>query len=141
MDKPKTRTRADELPQEVQEEARRITGIILNECIMLHKKYGPYMMEVFYKKMLAARLIAQGLWVDQEVPIDVVEDGVAVKGAFRMDLVVNKMVIIELKATPIAMETHEVQLYTYLRLSRLHYGVLVNFGLERLIDGFKRIAF
>lgn len=132
--------RADELPQATQDEASRITGLILNESIAIHRKYGPFLLERFYREMLCARLKRQGVAARMEVPIKVEEEGVAVDLAFRADLVVDGLVIVELKAHPEMLGIWNQQLLTYLRLSGLHYGVLVNFGVELLKDGYRRFV-
>ena len=132
--------KANELPQPIQDEAERITGIILNESIALHRKYGPFMLERFYQELLRARLIKRGLKVEKEVPIAVEEEGVKVDLAFRADLVVNDMVIIEVKAASERLAIWNQQLLTYMRLAKCHYGVLVNFGQELLKDGYQRFA-
>lgn len=132
--------KAEDLPQHIQDEAERITGIILNESIALHRKYGPFMLERFYQELLRARLIKRGLKVEKEVPIAVEEEGVTVDLAFRADLVVNDMVIIEVKAASERLAIWNQQLLTYMRLAKCHYGVLVNFGQELLKDGYQRFA-
>ncbi len=132
--------RADTLPQETQDEANRIIGLILNESIALHRKYGPFMLERFYQELLQARLVRQGLRVEREVPIKVVEEGVAIDLAFRADLVVNESVLVELKAAKESLAIWNQQVLTYMGLARLHYGVLVNFGMEFLKDGFRRFV-
>ena len=132
--------KAEDLPQHIQDEAERITGIILNESIALHRKYGPFMLERFYQELLRARLIKRGLKVEKEVPIAVEEEGVTVDLAFRADLVVNDMVIIEVKAASERLAIWNQQLLTYMRLAKCHYGVLVNFEQELLKDGYQRFA-
>lgn len=132
--------RADTLPQETQDEANRIIGLILNESIALHRKYGPFMLERFYQELLQARLVRQGLRVEREVPIKVVEEGVTIDLAFRADLVVNESVLVELKASKESLAIWNQQVLTYMGLARLHYGVLINFGMEFLKDGFRRFV-
>ena len=132
--------KACELPCEVQEEARRVTRIILDEAIALHTKYGPFMLERFYQELLRARLVKRGLKAEKKVPIAVEEEGVAIDIAFRADLVVNDSIIIEVKANKEQQSVWNQQVLTHMNLVRLHYGVLINFGLPRIRDGYVRFA-
>ena len=122
-------------------ERYRLNGILLDEAIYIHRKYGPLLLEHFYREMLASRLRRRGLSVRTEVPIKVVDEGVAVDLAFRMDMLVNEMMVVELKVAEAHKTVFEQQLLTYLRLSGKRLGVLLNFGMETLMpNGYKHFV-
>lgn len=119
-------------------ESYRLSGILITEAIAIHKKYGPKLLEHFYQAILASRLRRRGLEVETEVPVTVIDEGVKVDLAFRMDLVINGLMVVELKVADALRPVHKQQLLTYLRLSGLRLGALLNFGTETLMpDGYK----
>lgn len=121
-------------------EINRITGIILHESIRLHNELGPGLLESTYEAVLAKRLRNRGLRVDRQRPMPLVIDGEDFGEAYRLDLFVNDLVVVELKAVE---QMHPVsfrQVRTYLRLLELPIGLLINFGEVTLMDGYHRIA-
>ena len=121
-------------------EGERIKGLILDEAIAIHREYGPFLLENFYEKALAGRLRKHGLTVLEQVAISVEDHGTMIDLAFRLDLLVNNLVVIELKVATQDNVAFHKQLITYLRLAKKPFGVLLNFGLPRLIDGYEQYA-
>ncbi len=118
-----------------------LNGIVLHEAISLHQNYGPMLLENFYRVALLHRLRDKhGLDVKTEVPVTVVDEGHVIDVAFRMDLLVNDTLVVELKSTEANKPVYEQQLLTYLKLANKRYGVLLNFGYPRLIDGYKHFV-
>jgi len=117
-----------------------ISGIILDASIRIHSQLGPGLFESVYQKCLAHELQKGGLRVQQEVILPIEYDDLIIKDAFKIDLLVNDIVIIELKAVTELQPIHHTQLTTYLRLSNKRLGLLINFGGYRLMDGYKRLV-
>ena len=117
-----------------------ITGAVLDSALKLHMRMGPGLLETVYEHLLAAALRRAGFSVDQQVPIDITDEGETFLAAFRIDLLVEKSVIVEIKSVERLASVHEKQVMTYLRLTGLQAGLLINFNTARLMDGFKRIV-
>jgi GxxExxY protein len=117
-----------------------ITSIIIEECIYIHKKLGPGLFESVYEEILAYRLRNRGLRIDQQVGIPVVFEEVKMNVGFRADLIVETKVLVEIKSLELLPKIAEMQVMTYLRLTGIQIGLLINFNCERLVDGIKRIA-
>ena len=113
--------------------------IVVDCGFKLHKDIGPGLLESAYETMLAAKLSALGLKVDRQVPIDLVYDGIAIRNAFRIDLLVDDRVLIELKSTETTVPVHAKQVITYLRLMGLTHGFIMNFGTPTFRDGVRRL--
>jgi GxxExxY protein len=121
-------------------EINAVTEVIVDESVKLHSELGPGLLESVYEVLLAHRLPKRGLCVDRQVPITIRFDGLQFDEGFRADLVVNELVLVELKSTE---ENHPVfgkQLLTYLRLTKKPVGLLINFGLPFLNDGLRRVV-
>jgi GxxExxY protein len=117
-----------------------ITGIIVDTAIDLHRRLGPGLLESVYRKVLAYELRTKGLEVVEEYPVDVVWDEIHMDIGFRADLIVNQLVLVELKSVERLAPVHKKQLLTYLRLVDLRVGLLINFGEELLKNGIHRIV-
>lgn len=117
-----------------------ISGIILNEAIRVHRELGPGLLESVYEAVLAKRLQQRGLSVDRQNPISITIDGEVYGEAFRLDLLVDGIVVVELKSVEELRSVHFKQVKTYLRLTDLQLGLLINFGEETLKQGYHRIA-
>lgn len=116
-----------------------ITGDILNACIKIHTKLGPGLLESVYENILRYELEKLGYTVEQQKPIPVIYDDIKFEDGFRGDLVVQGMVIIELKSVEALEKIHFKRTYTYLKLSNIHDGILVNFNVNLIKDGFHRL--
>lgn len=117
-----------------------IATIIVDAAFIVHKTLGPGLLESVYEGALAHELTKRGLKVVRQLAIPVIYDGVTFDEGFRADLIVNDLVIIELKSVENVHPVHKKQLMTYLRLSDKRLGFLINFGATLLKDGISRIA-
>lgn len=117
-----------------------ISGIILDAAIAVHTALGPGLLESAYQACLAYELTSRGLRVQTQVPLPIKYRGVCVDAAYRIDLIVEDLVVIEIKAVERLAPIHEAQLLSYLKLSGKRLGLLSNFHVLRLKDGYKRIA-
>lgn len=116
-----------------------LSGLILETAIDIHRKLGPGLLESVYQTILAHELIKRGLNIKKEVPIPLVWDNLHFDVGFRADLVVNDLILIEVKCVEEIARVHKKQVLTYLRLTGKKLGLLINFGDETLKDGVSRI--
>jgi GxxExxY protein len=115
-----------------------IGTIVVSEAIDLHRALGPGLLESVYEAILARRLANHGLEVQRQVSVPVVFEGERFDEGFRADLVVDKMVLIELKSVEKIHNAHKKQLLTYLKLTGIKLGYLLNFGESLMKDGIVR---
>ncbi|RPH31181.1 MAG: GxxExxY protein [Bacteroidales bacterium] len=113
-------------------------GQILDASIQVHKELGPGLLESVYQWCLFLELTSRGLSVKQEFSIPVLYKGQVTGKEFRIDLIVEDEIIIELKAVESILPVHEAQLITYLKLADKRLGYLINFNVPILKQGFKR---
>ena len=117
-----------------------VTGAIIHASMSIHRGLGPGLLESVYETLLARALMRRGFHVVRQQPIAFQWDGELFEEGFRADLVVDRLVIVELKSIERINRVHAKQLLTYLRLSGLHVGLLLNFGAETMKDGIHRIV-
>ena len=117
-----------------------ITGAIVDTAIRIHRNPGPGLLESLYEAILACELRRRGLHVERQRLIRISYDGIDIEDAFRADLLLEKCVIVEIKSVERAAPVHTKQLLTYLRLTNLRVGMLVNFGADRMKDGITRVV-
>ena len=115
-----------------------ISYIIRSAIIHVYKKLGPGLFENVYKHILKYELEKRGLQVKLEVPLPVIYENNKFDIGFRLDLLVNDKVIIEIKSIENFHEMHHKQVLTYLRLSNLKLGILVNFNTDNILDSIFR---
>jgi iron complex transport system substrate-binding protein len=120
-------------------EIEHICSLVVDAAFKLHKDIGPGLLESAYETILAAKLEDIGLVVDRQVPIDIQYEQVHLPSAFRVDLLVEKRVIIEIKSVEKTLPVHAKQVITYLRLTNLTHGFVINFGTPMVKDGIKRL--
>ncbi len=123
-----------------EKQENRISGIILDSSIAVHTALGPGLLESAYQACLTYELTDRGLKVQSQVPLPIRYRGVYIDAAYRMDMVVEDLVIVELKAAERLLPIHEAQLLSYLKLSDRRLGLLINFRVLRLKEGYKRIV-
>jgi GxxExxY protein len=116
-----------------------LTGAIIGAAITVHRTLGIGLLESVYEECLAAELVAQGLTVARQVPVPVVYRGKPVRSPLRLDLIVAGRVIVEVKCVSAIHRVHWAQLATYLRLTGLPTGLLLNFFVTRIPDGLVRM--
>ena len=117
------------------------TGQIVDAAMKVHSALGPGLLESAYEACLVHELRSRGLRVAVQLALPVVYEGMKVELGYRLDLVVEEAVIVELKAQARLLAVHEAQLLSYLKLSGYRVGLLINFHASRLKDGIKRFAF
>ncbi len=117
-----------------------ITKTIIDAAIEIHRKLGPGLLESVYVVVLAHELRKRGLQVEKEVAIPLVWDNIRFEVGFRADLIVENMVVVELKSIETVLPVHLKTLLTYLRLADKRLGLLLNFGEEVLKEGIHRVA-
>lgn len=117
-----------------------LTGNILEAAFRIHTKLGPGLLESVYETVLARDLALKGLAVERQKPISFDFEGLWFEDAFRVDLLVERTVVVEIKSVTALAAAHEKQLLTYLRLLDCRVGLLLNFGAAHLRDGLKRIV-
>ena len=117
-----------------------ISGQIVDAAMKVHSALGPGLLESAYEGCLVHELRKRGLQVANQVTLPVVYDGVEIDVGYRLDLLVERSVIVELKAVDKIAPIHEAQLLTYLKLSGHRLGLLLNFNVVRMKDGIKRMV-
>jgi iron complex transport system substrate-binding protein len=117
-----------------------ITGEIVDAAVKLHMRLGPGLLESVYETLLARELTRRGLIVSRQHPVSFDFDGIHFDDGFRVDLLVENSVVVELKSLEKIALVHSKQVLTYLRLMNLRVGLLINFGALALRDGLHRIV-
>ena len=122
-----------------EDDIRQITGDIIDSAMKIHKMFGPGMLESVYERILAIELKRRGHVVECQKAIGFRYEGEAFEDAFRLDLLVDGEVVVELKSTGAMNPVFAKQLRTYLVLSGLEVGLVVNFGMALMKDGIVRV--
>jgi GxxExxY protein len=117
-----------------------IAAVIVDAAYRVHLALGPGLMETVYEVALAHDLKKRGFDVKRQTPVRVEYDGIQFEEGFRADLIVNDCVMIELKSVESLAPVHKKQLLTYLRLTGLKLGLLINFGAPLIKDGIVRVV-
>jgi len=117
-----------------------ISKKIIGAAIEVHKQLGPGLLESSYEICLAYELKQHGLAFQTQVALPVVYKDVKLEAGYRIDIIVENKVIIEIKAVDALADIHTAQVLTYLKLRELKLGLLINFNSLRVIDGVKRIV-
>jgi iron complex transport system substrate-binding protein len=113
---------------------------IVDAAVKVHKRTGPGLLESVYEVLLARELERRGLTVERQRPVDVVIDGVQFNEAFRLDLLVEGLIVVEIKSVETFVPAHWKQVHTYIRLLDLRLGFLLNFGDTTMKSGIHRIV-
>jgi GxxExxY protein len=117
-----------------------LSSIVIHHAIQVHKTLGPGLLESVYTSCLFHSLSKTNLLLNKEHPIPVIYENIKLECGYRADLIVENKLIIEIKAVDVLNEVHKAQLLTYLRLTNLKLGLLINFNVVLLKDGIKRTA-
>jgi len=126
----------DPIPQRAEAAAR----IVVDAAYRVHSALGPGLLESVYEVCLCHELRKQGIPFLAEQVLPVVYDGVRLDAGLRLDLLVDKSVVVELKAVEKTLPVHEAQLLTYLKLAEKRLGLLINFNVPCIKDGIKRMV-
>ena len=124
-------------PSEMNE--NELAEIVVEVGFQIHRKWGPGLLESVYEELVVHHLRTNGFFVEQQKEIPFEEDGVKLTSGFRADIIVERKLIIELKSIEHLAPVHAKTLLTYLRLTDLKLGLLINFGEAFLKDGLKRV--
>jgi GxxExxY protein len=115
-----------------------LSGEIIEACIEVHKELGPGLMESVYEICLISVLNKKGFLVQKQVSLPVVYKGEKLNKEFVIDLLINDLIILELKSVEVILPVHEAQLVTYLKLADKKLGLLINFNVPLLTQGIRR---
>jgi GxxExxY protein len=116
------------------------SAAIVDAAMKVHTALGPGLLESVYQKCLHHEIEKRGLKVEAEVWLPVLYDGVQIEGGYKVDLLVEGIIVVELKVVEHLLEVHRAQLLSYLKLSGKELGLLINFNVVHLKDGIKRIV-
>ncbi len=116
-----------------------LSNIVIGKAIEVHKTLGPCLLESAYKECLSYELINAGLKVEKEKPMPILYKDIKLDHGYRLDLLVEGKLVIELKTVEAFTDVHTAQVLTYLKLGNYHLGLLINFHVTLLKNGIKRI--
>jgi GxxExxY protein len=116
-----------------------VTGSILAAAIEVHRVLGPGLLESIYSRCLQYELTARRLRFVTQQALPVVYKSARLEGMYRVDLIVEDLVVVEIKCVDALTPVHRAQMLTYLKLSKCQGGLLINFNVPRLMDGVKRV--
>jgi GxxExxY protein len=117
-----------------------LTGQIIGKALEVHSMIGPGLLESVYRDCLAYELKASGLYVQTEVPVKFTYKDMSFERGFRIDILVESKVVIELKTVEKLSDVHVSQILTYMKVGRFKVGLLINFNVSSLKQGIKRLV-
>jgi iron complex transport system substrate-binding protein len=117
-----------------------VSADVIDAAIRIHRELGPGLLESVYETVLAASLQRRGYRVDRQKPVDIEFDGMRFPAAFRVDLLVDERLIVEIKSVEQLNPVHAKQLITYLRLTKQPVGLILNFAGETMKEGIRRLV-
>ena len=121
------------------EEENELATRVIGECIEVHKLLGPGLLESAYQEVLYYKLQKLGVQVIKEKPMPLIVDEVKLEVGYRIDLLVENKLVIEIKSVDAINDVHLAQTLTYLKLGKFKLGILVNFNVSKLKDGIRRV--
>jgi GxxExxY protein len=117
-----------------------ISGAVIGAAVEVHRHLGPGLLESAYEACLAHELIAGGFAIERQKPLPVFYKGQRLDVGYRLDLVVEKLVVVEIKSIERLERVHFSQVLSYLRLTGCRLGLLINFNVPKLVEGVRRVA-
>ena len=117
-----------------------ISADVVHEAIRIHRELGPGLLESVYEIVLAGALARKGYKIERQKPVDVSYDGMTFEAAFKIDILVEDSLVLELKSVEKLSGAHAKQVLTYLRLIKQPLGLLLNFSGETMKEGIRRLA-
>jgi|SRR5690625_654506 len=120
-------------------EYNKISGQIVHSAIEVHKILGPGLLESVYEKTLIWEMKQNGLYIKRQTPIDIQYKNLEIKKGYYADIIVNNKIILEIKAIENILPVHKAQLLSYLKLTDLRLGLLLNFHVPKMVNGITRI--
>ncbi len=126
--------------EQVPERTDQVAKAVVDAAFKVHSKLGPGLLESVYQACMAYELKKKGLFVEVEQTQPIIYEDIQIGSAFRLDLLVEKCVIVELKAVEMVLPVHRAQLLTYLKLSGHRVGLLINFNVPLIKQGIQRLV-
>ena len=126
--------------EEIDPETDKLAKEVVDAAFQVHKNLGPGLLENAYETCLLYEITQKGLRVERQVEVPLVYKGVQMNAGFRLDLLVENKIIVEIKAIEHLLPVHRAQVLTYLKLAKLKLGFLINFNEETLKQGLERIG-
>ena len=117
-----------------------ISSDVIGVAMAIHREIGPGLLESVYETILASKLARLGYEVEQQKPLGFSFEDMEFPAAFKVDLLVDSRLVVEMKSIERLQPVHSKQLLTYLRLMKLQVGLLINFGCDTLKEGVKRVV-
>ena len=117
-----------------------ITGQVIGAAIEVHKTIGPGLLENIYEECICVELSNRGSHFERQKKIEIEYKGIKLESKYRIDILVNNLIVVELNSCDALLPIHEAQLLTYLKLTELKVGLLINFNVPVLKDGIKRLV-
>jgi GxxExxY protein len=117
-----------------------LASIVIDTSYRIHKDLGPGLLETAYEMILFAKLTSCNLDVQRQVPISIEYSGIKIENAFKVDLLIDRRLVVELKSTEAFAPVHAKQVLTYLKLMNLPLGLLINFGTATFKQGVRRLV-
>ena len=124
----------------IERQENEISGKIIGAAIEVHKHLGPGLLESAYEECLCRELDLRGIDFKRQVPLPLNYKGLKLDCGYRLDLLVEDKVIVELKTVEAIAPIHEAQILTYLKLRDIRLGLIINFNVPLLMDGIRRIV-
>lgn len=124
----------------MQSKNRDFSADVVDAAIKVHTALGPGLLESAYQACMVVALRNRGLFVEEQVPMPITFEGIRIDVGYRLDILVEREVMVELKAITKVLPIHHAQLLSYLRLGGQHIGLLLNFHVPRMREGIMRIA-
>ncbi|MGV8018860.1 MAG: GxxExxY protein [Ignavibacteria bacterium] len=117
-----------------------ITGGIIGAAIEVHKVLGPGLLESAYEECLSKELVDSGFFIERQKPVPVIYKDIKLDFGYRLDLLVNKTVIVDIKSIDGILPVHEAQILTYMKFAEIRVGLLINFNVTKLTNGLRRFV-
>ncbi|BAU09005.1 GxxExxY protein [Fischerella thermalis CCMEE 5268] len=124
----------------ISQELDQVATQVVDAAFQVHSTLGPGLLESVYELCLEHELTKRRLSVEKQVPLPVLYDNLYIEAGFKVDLLVDRCLIVELKAVETLLPVHTAQLLTYLKLSKCRLGLLINFNVPLIKDGIKRLV-
>lgn len=116
-----------------------LSKIVLDTCFKVHKLYGPGLFESVYEEIVCYELEKQKVFFERQKAIPLIHEAIKLEVGFRADVIIEKALLVEFKSVELVADVHFKQVQTYLKLTNLKLGLLINFNTSLLKDGIKRI--
>jgi GxxExxY protein len=121
-------------------ETNDLTYKVIGAAIEVHKRLGPGLLEKVYQECMLHEFQKRGLSVEMEFPISVIYDDIEINSGYRIDLLVENKLVVELKSVDAVSDLHKAQILTYMKLGEYKVGLLINFNVTKLANGINRFV-